>query len=190
LPHRDSVPVGDVGFVFRLDRACGVAPYMQIVNQARRALLVGALRAGDRLPTTQAVADELHINRNTVAKAYRQLELEGLVSARQGVGTFVSAQVDPAAEVSHMRDEARNNSEAVGRLAAGERPVAFIIIIDLAPPTMPCIASSDVGVGTTSGRTPGRRQRVPTYREGRRHAVSPSRTARGDASTPLWWPRR
>src|SRR5579871_122255 len=76
---------------FYLDARSGVAPYLQLVHQVRRALKLGALRAGDQLPTVLEVVTRIAINPNTVSKAYRELEHEGLVVARAGVGTFVTA---------------------------------------------------------------------------------------------------
>ncbi len=76
---------------FYLDARSGVAPYLQLVHQVRRALKLGALRAGDQLPTVREVVTRIAINPNTVSKAYRELEHEGLVVARAGVGTFVTA---------------------------------------------------------------------------------------------------
>jgi GntR family transcriptional regulator len=75
---------------FHLDSRSGVSPYLQIVQQVRQALRVGLLREGDQLPTVKAVVGQLAINPNTVLKAYRELEHEGLASARPGVGTFVT----------------------------------------------------------------------------------------------------
>jgi len=74
---------------FQLDAASGVATYLQLVQQVRQALRVGLLEPGDRLPTAQQVVAQLAINPNTVLKAYRELEREGLVRARPGLGTFV-----------------------------------------------------------------------------------------------------
>ncbi len=68
----------------------GVPAYMQLVQQVKHALRMGQLQVGDRLPTVKDVVAELAINPNTVAKAYRELEHEGLVEGRQGVGTFVA----------------------------------------------------------------------------------------------------
>lgn len=75
---------------FHLDGRSGVAPYQQLVQQVRRALRLGLLGEGDQLPTVKDVVAHLAINPNTVSKAYRELELEGLVAARPGVGTFVT----------------------------------------------------------------------------------------------------
>ena len=75
---------------FHLDSRSGVSPYLQIVQQVRQALRLGLLREGDQLPTVKEVVGQLAINPNTVLKAYRELEHEGLASARPGVGTFVT----------------------------------------------------------------------------------------------------
>jgi GntR family transcriptional regulator len=79
---------------FYLDTKSGVAPYLQIVQQVRRALKLGLLQEGDQLPTVKEVVSRIAINPNTVSKAYRELEHEGLVIARSGVGTFIAASVD------------------------------------------------------------------------------------------------
>ncbi|MFZ0252041.1 MAG: GntR family transcriptional regulator [Acidimicrobiales bacterium] len=78
---------------FHLDSRSGVSPYLQIVQQVRQALRLDLLREGDQLPTVKEVVGQLAINPNTVLKAYRELEHEGLVSARPGVGTFVTGNL-------------------------------------------------------------------------------------------------
>lgn len=75
---------------FHLDPGSGVSPYMQLVRQVRHALRLDLLRVGDQLPTVKDVVAQLAINPNTVLKAYRELEHEGLVAPRPGVGTFVT----------------------------------------------------------------------------------------------------
>jgi GntR family transcriptional regulator len=75
---------------FHLDARSGVAPYLQLVHQVRQALRLGLLAEGDQLPTVKDVVGRLAINPNTVLKAYRELEYEGLVAARPGIGTFVT----------------------------------------------------------------------------------------------------
>ena len=75
---------------FHLDASSGVATYLQIVQQVKEALRLGLLDVGDQLPTVREVVSDLAINPNTVAKAYRDLEREGLVVARPGRGTFVA----------------------------------------------------------------------------------------------------
>src|ERR1700726_2074971 len=74
---------------FQLDTMSGVATYLQLAQQVRQALQLGILEPGDQLPTAQQVVARLAINPNTVLKAYRDLEREGLVRARPGLGTFV-----------------------------------------------------------------------------------------------------
>jgi GntR family transcriptional regulator len=74
---------------FRVDGRSGVPPYLQIVQQVRQALRMGVLTVGDQLPTVREVVAAVAVNPNTVLKAYRDLEREGLVEARAGQGTFV-----------------------------------------------------------------------------------------------------
>src|SRR6202047_669674 len=92
---------------FHLDSRSGVSPYLQVVQQVRRALRLGVLREGDQLPTVKDVVARLAINPNTVLKAYRELEHAGLVAARPGVGTFVTRTLTDATLAAHgpLRDE-------------------------------------------------------------------------------------
>ena len=86
---------------FRLNASSGVATYLQLVQQVHQALQLGLLEPGDQLPTEQQVVARLAINPNTVLKAYRDLEREGLVEARPGVGTFVVGtlrRIDPTVQ--------------------------------------------------------------------------------------------
>ncbi|MFC9248179.1 GntR family transcriptional regulator [Streptomyces sp. 24-1644] len=82
---------------FRIDRRSGIATYLQIVQQTKQALRLGVLEPGDRLPTAREVVEATAINPNTVLKAYRELEREGLVEARRGLGTFVRRTLGSAA---------------------------------------------------------------------------------------------
>ena len=86
---------------FHLDARSGVAPYMQLIHQVRHALRLGLLREGDQLPTVKDVASGLAINPNTVLKAYRELEYQGLAAARPGVGTFVTGTLSGASLSAH-----------------------------------------------------------------------------------------
>lgn len=76
-------------FTFRLDSRSGVPPYLQLIHQVRQALLLGYLQQDDQLPLIREAVEQLAINPNTVSKAYRQLEQEGLVRSRPGIGTFI-----------------------------------------------------------------------------------------------------
>jgi GntR family transcriptional regulator len=86
---------------FHLDARSGVAPYRQLIHQVRHALRLGLLREGDQLPKVKDVAAGLAINPNTVLKAYRELEYEGLVAARPGIGTFVTGTLDGGPLTAH-----------------------------------------------------------------------------------------
>lgn len=86
---------------FHLNDRSGLSPYQQLVQQVRHALRLGLLEEGDRLPTVKDVAGRLAINPNTVLKAYRELEHEGLVAARPGVGTFVTRTLADASLAAH-----------------------------------------------------------------------------------------
>ena len=86
---------------FHLEARSGVAPYLQLVHQVRHALRLGLLRVGDQLPTVKDVVARLAINPNTVLKAYRELEHDGLVAARPGVGTFVTGTLSGASMAAH-----------------------------------------------------------------------------------------
>ena len=83
---------------FRLDRTSGVPAYRQLVDQVRQALQLGILRPGDQLPTVRDVVRQIAINPNTVHRAYRDLEQQGLTEGRPGSGTFVKRSLDAAPE--------------------------------------------------------------------------------------------
>jgi GntR family transcriptional regulator len=91
---------------FYLDSSSGVATYLQLVQQVHQALQLGSIEPGDRLPTAQQVVASLAINPNTVLKAYRELEREGLVRARPGLGTFIVGRLsrtDPTAQAKFRK---------------------------------------------------------------------------------------
>jgi GntR family transcriptional regulator len=94
---------------FHLDTRSGVSPYMQIVQQVRHAMRLGLLTVGDQLPTVKDVVAKVAINPNTVLKAYRELEYEGLVSPRPGLGTFVTRTLTGGSVAAHgpLRAELR-----------------------------------------------------------------------------------
>jgi GntR family transcriptional regulator len=92
---------------FQLDDRSGVATYLQLAQQVRHALRLGLLKPGDQLPTAREVVARLAINPNTVLRAYRELEREGLVGARPGQGTFIRRGLpggDPVAQARLRRD--------------------------------------------------------------------------------------
>ena len=95
--------------LFRPNPSSGVPIYLQLMEQVKHAIETGALRAGDQLPGIRPVAEELVINPNTVAKAYRELEHEGVIELRHGAGAFVSA----SARLRKVAGKARAGQELV-----------------------------------------------------------------------------
>ena len=104
---------------FHLDARSGVPTYLQLVQQVTQALRLGILQPGDQLPTVKEVVGRLAINPNTVLKAYRELDLEGLVEGRRGQGTFVSTS--RAARPPRRRQSAQDVVAALDRAGAGCR---------------------------------------------------------------------
>jgi GntR family transcriptional regulator len=90
---------------FHVEARSGVPTYLQLVQQVRRAVRLGVLAPGDQLPTVREVVASLAINPNTVLRAYRELDLEGLTEGRRGVGTFVAEGVPalPPEDVKELR---------------------------------------------------------------------------------------
>lgn len=84
-----------------LDVRSSTSPYMQIVEQVKQALLLGTLQVGDKLPTIKEVVGKLAINPNTVLKAYRELEHEGLIETKPGVGSFITRSLAGPELVHH-----------------------------------------------------------------------------------------
>jgi GntR family transcriptional regulator len=106
-------------FAFRLDAHSGVPVYRQLIDQVQAAVASGALAVGDQLPTVRQVAVELTINPNTVSRAYREMEIRGILDTQQGTGTFVA---DYKVEQSKDERERMLNqlvSEFVSRAGAG-----------------------------------------------------------------------
>src|SRR4051812_28125685 len=91
----------EVVIEFHLEGGSGLSPYQQLVQQVRHALRLGLLSPGDQLPKVKDVVARLAINPNTVLKAYRELEHDGLVRARPGVGTFVTRTLTTSTLAAH-----------------------------------------------------------------------------------------
>ena len=89
--------------LFRPNPGSGVPIYLQLMEQVRHAVETGALRTGEQLPGIRKVAEELVINPNTVAKAYRELEHEGIVDLRQGAGAFIAGNGSDKSQHDRMR---------------------------------------------------------------------------------------
>jgi GntR family transcriptional regulator len=106
-------------FRFRLDAASGVPVYRQIIDQVQGGLASGALATGDQLPTVRQVAVDLAINPNTVLRAYRELEIRGVLDTQQGTGTFVANRKVAQDETERTRVLDQLVNEFVARAGAG-----------------------------------------------------------------------
>ena len=104
--------------IFRPNPSLGVPIYLQLMEQVKHAIETGALRAGEQLPGIRPLAEELVINPNTVAKAYRELEHEGVIELRHGAGAFVSGQVRGKKATDSLRTAQPIVAAAVERLRA------------------------------------------------------------------------
>ncbi len=100
---------------FRLDLHSGVPAYRQIIDQVRGGIASGTLTVGDQLPTVRQLAVDLSINPNTVVRAYRELELGGVLETHQGTGTFISAQEMKGSDKERSRQLAQIAADAVVR---------------------------------------------------------------------------
>jgi len=105
-------------FEFRLDLQSGVPVYRQLIDQVLGGIAAAALTPGDQLPTVRQVAVDLSINPNTVARAYREMEIRGVLDTQQGTGTFVSNQNVKQDEVERERRLAQIVGEFVARAGA------------------------------------------------------------------------
>lgn len=101
-------------FGFKLDMRSGVPVYRQLIDQVLGAIATGTLKPGDRLPTVRQVAVDLAINPNTVVRAYKELEIRGVLTTQQGAGTFIS---DNQPGPDHVERQRRLN-QLVGEMAA------------------------------------------------------------------------
>jgi len=104
--------------LFRPNPSLGVPIYLQLMEQVKHAVETGALRAGDQLPGIRPLAEELVINPNTVAKAYRELEHEGVIELRHGAGAFVTAQAGGRKLADRVRAAQPLVAAAIERLRA------------------------------------------------------------------------
>src|ERR687892_1121341 len=102
--------------LFRPNPSSGVPIYLQLMEQVKHAIETGALKPGEQLPSIRPLAEELVINPNTVAKAYRELEHEGVIELRQGAGAFVSPTARPKKLTDRLRAGQAIVTSAVDRL--------------------------------------------------------------------------
>jgi GntR family transcriptional regulator len=111
---RASIP----RFRFQLDLHSGMPVYRQIMDQVRGGIASGLLAAGDQLPTVRQLAVDLEINPNTVVRAYRELELGGLLETHQGTGTFISTQKMKRGNAERDRQLAQIVADCISRAGA------------------------------------------------------------------------
>jgi GntR family transcriptional regulator len=105
-------------FEFRLDPRSGVPVYRQIIDQVMGGMAAGILAGGHQLPTVRQVAVDLAINPNTVVRAYRELEIRGVLETQQGTGTFISYQKVKRDDGERQRQLAQLVGEFVARAGA------------------------------------------------------------------------
>jgi GntR family transcriptional regulator len=106
-------------FGFKLDPHSGVPVYRQIIDQVQAGLASGTLARGDQLPTVRQVAVDLEINPNTVLRAYRELEIRGVLDTQQGTGTFVSDRPVPENDNERARKLEQLVGDVISRAGAG-----------------------------------------------------------------------
>ena len=113
-----TLQAGSKPFEFRLDLRSGVPVYRQLIDQITGGIAAGILAGGVQLPTVRQVAVDLSINPNTVARAYRELEIRGVLETQQGTGTFISHQKVKRDEVERQRQLNQIVGEFVARAGA------------------------------------------------------------------------
>jgi len=114
-------------FAFRLDADSGVPVYRQLIDQVTGALASGSLAAGIQLPTVRQVAVDLAINPNTVMRAYRELEIRGILETQQGTGTFISRQKPQRPDAERQRQLSQLVSDFLARAGAAGFTVAELL---------------------------------------------------------------
>lgn len=109
---------------FRMNASSGVPLYIQLMEQVKHAVETGALRPGDQLPTIRTLAQELVMNPNTVVRAYRELEHEGIVELRHGLGAFISDSVEERSKLLRRAQAIVQSAvERIGSMGVTEEEV-------------------------------------------------------------------
>ena len=122
-------------FQFALDLRSGVPVYRQLIDQVRSGMALGSLTAGDQLPTVRQLAVDLAINPNTVMRAYRELELSGLIETHQGTGTFIAKRKLERKDAERDRQLTQLANEFAARAGAAGFSVEELLerLSELAP---------------------------------------------------------
>lgn len=118
---------GTAPFSFNLDSHSGVPVYRQLIDQVHAAIATGRLQPGDQLPTVRLVAVELTINPNTVIRAYREMEIRGILDTQQGSGTFIADQKIEPSKQEHNRKLDQLVGDFVARAGAAGLTVGELI---------------------------------------------------------------
>jgi GntR family transcriptional regulator len=126
-------------FRFALNLHSGVPVYRQLIDQVRSGMSLGALSAGDQLPTVRQMAVDLAINPNTVMRAYRELELSGLIETHQGTGTFIAKRKLERKDAERERQLTQLANEFAARAGAAGFTVEELLerLSELVPPSKP-----------------------------------------------------
>ena len=112
---------------FRLDSATGVPFYRQVIDQILAGIATGAVRPGEQLPTVRALAVDLKVNLNTVAKAYKELEIRGVLTTQQGSGTYIAPVAVERDEVERRRKVVQVVDELLARSAGLGLPLRELV---------------------------------------------------------------
>ncbi|MGD1158517.1 MAG: GntR family transcriptional regulator [Terriglobia bacterium] len=122
-----TTPTRKAPFAFHLDLASGVPIYRQIIDKVQGGIASGLLATGDQLPTVRQVAVDLAINPNTVLRAYRELEIRGVIETQQGTGTFIAEKQVRQDDVERERQLDQLVREFVARAGASGYKVAELV---------------------------------------------------------------
>jgi GntR family transcriptional regulator len=121
------MPMTQSPFRFRLDNGSGVPVYRQLIDQVQAGIATGTLSVGAQIPTVRQVAVDLAINPNTVMRAYRELEIRGVLDTQQGTGTFIAARGPQIEDDGRARRLDQLIDEFVARAGAGGFTLAEIL---------------------------------------------------------------
>jgi GntR family transcriptional regulator len=119
--------------LFRINQSSGIPLYLQLVEQVKHAIETGALRQGEQLPTIRKVAEDLIMNPNTVARAYRELEYAGIIEVKHGAGAYVShSATGPNKGIRKAQAVVQSAVERLASLGLGEEEIRRLIENELA----------------------------------------------------------
>jgi GntR family transcriptional regulator len=124
---KTQLPISSAPFRFQLNPHSGVPVYRQLIDQVQGALAGGRLKSGDQLPTVRQAAVDLAINPNTVTRAYREMEIRGLLETQQGTGTFIAEQPIETDNLVRNRQLEQLVAEMIARAGANGFAIAELI---------------------------------------------------------------